>query len=333
MEVSPFLSEVFRVNDNDFSITCEIAVKFSWIESRLNFTKEKNYSGHLDEELLDHIWLPKVEIRHLEKDVINTKSLLPQTVLGITVKKGVVWLEWGVNIKPTITCKMRFNWNPFDEQICSFVIQSIYDTNLVELVTIKHNGFFAPEYSETALLDYDLLLASFPEEEKLELGSGFDSHKDSYQTSSFTWSQSGFHFHLVRRWTRYIFIYYIPSALCVLASWASFLIGLDVLAGRSGLLVTLFLSLTAVLASSITSSPRVGSITALTAWIIIQYVFLILAIAAFAFIMAVKRYSKLNEEEFKKHEKKFDSYFLIIFPITYFIMIVLYWIVIGYNTR
>ena len=92
VEVSPFLSEVFRVNDNDFSITCEIAVKFSWIESRLNFTKEKNYSGHLDEELLDHIWLPKVEIRHLEKDVINTKSLLPQTVLGITVKKGVVWL-------------------------------------------------------------------------------------------------------------------------------------------------------------------------------------------------------------------------------------------------
>ena len=42
--------------------------------------------------------------------------------------------------------------------------------------------------------------------------------------SSWRWSQTGIVFNLSRRWTRYIFIYYLPSALCVVASWASFLI-------------------------------------------------------------------------------------------------------------
>ena len=37
-------------------------------------------------------------------------------------------------------------------------------------------------------------------------------------------SQTGFIFQLKRRWTRYIFIYYVPSALCVITSWVSFLI-------------------------------------------------------------------------------------------------------------
>ena len=42
--------------------------------------------------------------------------------------------------------------------------------------------------------------------------------------SSHVWSKAGFVFHLERKWTRYVFIYYIPSALCVITSWASFLI-------------------------------------------------------------------------------------------------------------
>ena len=58
----------------------------------------------------------------------------------------------------------------------------------------------------------------------------FQSHSNSLDKfyglsfSSHVWSKAGFVLQLERKWTRYIFIYYIPSALCVITSWASFLI-------------------------------------------------------------------------------------------------------------
>ena len=52
-----------------------------------------------------------------------------------------------------------------------------------------------------------------------------DSLDQFYSISfySWTWTQTGFIFQLSSCWTRYIFIYYLPSALCVITSWASFL--------------------------------------------------------------------------------------------------------------
>ena len=67
------------------------------------------------------------------------------------------------------------------------------------------------------------------------------------------------------------------------------------------LLVTLFLSLTTLLVSTVSSSPPVAvGISALTAWIIIQYVFLITAIIAYAFLLAFFRFSDGVDEKKKK---------------------------------
>ena len=42
--------------------------------------------------------------------------------------------------------------------------------------------------------------------------------------NSFTYDQAGFTYKLTRIWSRYVFVYYIPSTLCVLASWISFFV-------------------------------------------------------------------------------------------------------------
>ena len=57
------------------------------------------------------------------------------------------------------------------------------------------------------------------------------------------------------------------------------------------LLVTLFLTLTTLLASTIISCPPVVGITSLTAWILIQYIFIVAAMAAYAYILATIRYN------------------------------------------
>ena len=92
------------------------------------------------------------------------------------------------------------------------------------------------------------------------------------------------------------------------------------------LLVTLFLSLTTLLVSTITSSPPVAvGITALTAWIIIQYVFIVAAILAYAVLLAYIRFTEGTEENKKKAAKDTDKTFIIIFPFLYTLIIIAYW--------
>ena len=228
-------------------------------------------------------------------------------------------------MRHTITCKMRFNWYPFDEQICNFKIQSYDPLHKVNFFSTGHNDFLSPFYTQNALLDYNVNFTPLPEEmEQSQAGSAYESSPQSL----YHWSNGGFQINLNRIWARYIFIYFIPSALCVFASWASFLIEDSSLAARCGLLVTLFLSITTILASSIISSPRVGSITALTVWIVIQYGFIILAIAEFAYILYFKRFSSVAEVE--EFQRKLDTRCLMIFMIAYVLITVAYVIVCAF---
>ena len=133
-------------------------------------------------------------------------------------------------------------------------------------------------------------------------------------------------FELKRRWTRYLFIYYLPSALCVFTSWASFLIKPEVVPGRMSLLVTLFLSLTTVLVATITSSPRVGvGISALTAWILLHYVFIVAAIAAYAFQLVSTRFSVGQEAMVSSISRTRDIRFLGVFIMLYLATNIIYW--------
>ena len=101
-----------------------------------------------------------------------------------------------------------------------------------------------------------------------------------------------------------------------------------------GLLVTLFLALTTLLVSTITSSPPVAfGITALTAWIIIQYVFIVAAIMAYAFILTYIRFTEGTEEDKKKAGQTTDNIFIIIFPFLYFVIDMVYWSVCLFHAR
>merc|ERR1711892_1567020 len=96
--------------------------------------------------------------------------------------------------------------------------------------------------------------------------------------------------------------------------------------GRMGLLVTLFLSLTTLLVSTITSSPPVAAgITALTAWILIHYAFIVAAILAYAILLTYIRFTAGPDEYKKKSTKSTDKAFIFFFPLVYFVIITIYW--------
>ena len=105
-----------------------------------------------------------------------------------------------------------------------------------------------------------------------------------------------------------------------------------VIPGRMSLLITLFLSLTTLLVSTITSSPPVAvGISALTAWIIIQYVFIIAAILAYAFLLAFLRFADGFDEKKNKTAEDIDRTYIIVFPVVYMVIGSFYWAVCLYS--
>ena len=122
-----------------------------------------------------------------------------------------------------------------------------------------------------------------------------------------------------------MFIYFLPSSLFVLASWTSFLIDRNNIAARCGVLSIVFLALTTLLISCTQSSPRVGAITALTIWILKEYVFLTVAIAAFCHMLMKVRYCM---QDSMWTVKKLDRRLLLSVMTVYVIVSVIYGIVI-----
>ena len=190
VKVSPILFDVYGVNDNDFTISFEVVVKFNWVDNRLwspNLQEKRDMeSGDINPDLLNHIWVPRFLIRNMKEVEGDTSGLFPSRQLNIIVKDLDVWLDMWIIIKPTITCNMRFNWYPFDEQFCNFEIQSIADDSEVVFLDMDNPGKFAKDaLVQRALLDYDPKVKYLPEENRIaDLGTGFDSWRDLYNTKT-----------------------------------------------------------------------------------------------------------------------------------------------------
>ena len=79
--------------------------------------------------------------------------------------------------------------------------------------------------------------------------------------------------------------------------------------------------------------PKIFSgLTALLLWIIAHFIFIVGAIAAFAFPLAVERFRKYDynvvdevEKIKERHFRYWDSFLIATFPILYLIFNIVYW--------
>ena len=97
-----------------------------------------------------------------------------------------------------------------------------------------------------------------------------------------TYSLTGFKIEIKRRSFKFIFNNYIPSALFVVVSWASFLIPPDLIPGRMNLLIGLFLVLINSFNSATAKIPNSEGINALVAYLFTCIFFVFAALACYA---------------------------------------------------
>merc|ERR1719154_736036 len=111
---------------------------------------------------------------------------------------------------------------------------------------------------------------------------------------------------LTRYVSTYIITYYLPSGLFVIVSWISFLIPMDVIAGRMALLVTLFLLLVNIFNTITTNTPKAEGLTAIETWMLACIIFVFGALIEYATILFKKQ--KFISEQHKMVCKENNKY-------------------------
>jgi len=345
--VSIDIDEVLRINDKDYSITFATYFNVEWSERRLFVDPELEAQYNNTEpmmvpmnlEFVKDLWLPNIFIYNLKTyKVIDVLSKLA----GLWIYSNrVILYSQATHI--SFICPMSFDKFPLDEQRCMFRVGSYsYDDSKMVFITKKHG--YSSKPGNSIALDYEIKI------EPLKLA---DTVADYGALGNF--SLSGFEMVLTRYVSTYIITYYLPSGLFVIVSWISFLIPMDVIPGRMALLVTLFLVLVNIFNTVTTNTPKAEGLTAIEAWMLACILFVFGALIEYAAILfkkqkyvsgqhrvnlkivcrenykyEVQEKSPANQavtmQQLAEEYWRIDKFFLISFPILFFIFNIIYWL-------
>jgi len=316
-----------------------------WKERRL-FVDEEKYNNQSDPELVPmnlefvkDLWLPNIFIYNLKTyKVIDVLSKLAG--LWINTNKLILYSQ-ATHI--SFICPMSFDKFPLDEQRCMFRVGS-YSYDSSKMIFIAKSTGYSTKQSNSIALDYEIKIEPLKDKDKvLDYGS----------LGNF--SLSGFEMVLTRYVSTYIITYYLPSGLFVIVSWISFLIPMDVIPGRMALLVTLFLVLVNIFNTVTTNTPKAEGLTAIEAWMLACILFVFGALIEYAAILfkkqkyvsgqhrvnlkivcrenykyEVQEKSPANQavtmQQLAEEYWRIDKFFLISFPILFFIFNIIYWL-------
>ena len=121
----------------------------------------------------------------------------------------------------------------------------------------------------------------------------------------------------------------------------SFLLPVDLVPGRMGFLLTLFLCTVNILNSMATSTPKSGGVTtAIIQWILWCLMFIIIPILEYAIILCYKKYKRpamnigenisVNSGQFQEGKveeisRKLDKWMMIAYPCSFIILTAIFW--------
>jgi hypothetical protein len=331
--------DVEEVNDRMQTVTLAMYFRIKWLEPRLeinNFSSEWNKTDWKDgslsysSDILKQVWNPDLEIFGLKE--FKRQSLLKEMSNAQIYRTHHI--RYGVRAVATISCKMNFDRYPVDSQKCPFQVASyLYTENTVNCTSV-----FTYKLDEQRNLQYSTSIGLLP-----------FKYQTVFSTESGIgkrFAACGFYLSLDRKRNQTFYQVYLTSMLFVVVSWASFLINPDIVPGRMGLLITIFLVLINIFNGAKLSAPVSTSLNAVDLYIIFCIGKVFLALSVYGVILFkdrmmfffngmgrntiavtsvsanTKNFTPVNKHSFNQ---KLDAISFIVFPIMFIIFNIIYW--------
>ena len=234
IDTQMFLMEIYEVNERDLTIHINLFMTFSWRDNRLNFTSAKETSVDVDKRFIESVWTPDFYIYHMkELEGVNGVT----SMKGLTVQKhsDSVKLFYSMEANVKFMCAMSFLHFPFDSNVCKFRLTSY--TFSEDQMVFKALPGKRPDKRlvEEKVRDYEVKVEYLKGNDTSQIGDIL--HSDD----SRSFSVVGLKITLENRYSKYLYVYYLPTSMFTLTSWVSFLLPPTSYPSRTSLLVTVFL--------------------------------------------------------------------------------------------
>lgn len=280
--------QIADIDEEKHTISLIAMIIMSWNDSRLQLPHLKNGSSMSVMNLLDTIWTPRVLIQ-------NSFQTKPIRSLGVNSGKTLaIYPNFGLSLyEPlliTFECKMNFVSFPFDHQNCALEFCSEDSASLVKLdqialFTRKDNIF---QMSSPAQIN--------------STGLSFEVQLDTPKPSDFrgpggTFSRTRLTFNLDRKFdvlTKLYAAYFFPAGGFCGLSLFSYFIKPEVVPGRMGMLVTIFLIVTGVYKTVEAPSGRGFGI--IEVFYTVVQTTISLALMEYGIILAILKYKDGHQE-------------------------------------
>ncbi|VDI32043.1 Hypothetical predicted protein [Mytilus galloprovincialis] len=337
VEVSLFINSIDSISEETMDFTMNTFVQQEWKDPRLDFHGfiDVEYL-ELDAGLIKEIWVPDLYFTN-EKVASFHDVTVPNKMLHLFSDGRIVYR---LRISLKASCPMDLYKYPMDEQTCSLYLQSFaFTTNGIvfkwknDSAVQKSNRFELPQFR---LVGNDTLECN-----------------ESYGTNgnaSFSCIQLDLHFK--RNIGYYMIQFFVPSVMIVLLSWVSFWLTIDAVPARISLGILTVLTMTTQRSAGTASLPRVSYIKAIDVWMGACLVFVFAALLEFAFVNVMERrqirrvqsvrlkgngeskpcLEKLERNVSRqpmtghKKAKTIDNVSRVIFPISFILFCVVYWV-------
>ena len=272
--------DVQEVNDKKQTIGISMYFSIKWKEPRLEIDETASDwndtkfglpdTVDIAPEVLKSLWNPDLEIYGME--AYDSKSAL-KAMSSIKINKNRN-IEYSARVDIAISCKMNFDQYPLDKQRCPFRIGSYYSAE----DTVNCTSVYEFDKDRQRSLQYYLWIEPLPEEYHI-----FVYEKKRYAVC-------GVHILLDRTREQIFFQVYLTSTLFVVVSWVSFIIKPEVVPGRMGVLVTVFLVLINIFNNVKGNAPVSTSLNAVDLYLIICIFIVFLALLEYAIVLFKERY-------------------------------------------
>ena len=325
-----YILEVEQINDMDQTITISYYFRVKWMEPRLfidkdhsDWNKTDRISGALSYQtsILKIFWVPDLEINRLKK--FGSQNILEE-MSGVEIFKSQ-HIKYNAKVDTTFSCKMDFDRYPFDYHSCPFTILSYLFTEKI----INCSSAFAYTVENQRNLQHHVDITDLAPENRYV---GVQGNR---------FAMCGFTINLHRNRVQIFFQVYLTCILFVIVSWASFIINPEVVPGRMGLLVTIFLVLINIFNGAKLNEPISSFLNAIDIYILgcIGHVFLVLSeyvvvLAMEKFSLECKRKVFNSQKESRKTKAclknlfsrhRLDTNSIFIFPIIFTLFNLAYW--------
>ena len=331
-----YIYDVHEIDERFQTLKISMYCDLTWHEPRLRTNKSANEwreGDYISTSTLNskYFWRPDLDIYGVET---SSRQLFMKDLSGILINKQQKIL-YSLRLDIKLSCQMDFNRYPFDSQKCPFRVSSYFDDDEMVKCTSKLHHHYLDEFART--LQYTISLNEMAPENRTTAYLG-----QSY-------SRCGFMVLYTRSKTQLFFQVYLTAGMLVIVSWTSFLINPNIVPGRMGLLVTLFLVLVNIFNGFKNSAPPSINLNALDVYLIIcighvffvliQYA-IVLFVGNFCIKISVVTRQKVYDESLSHSATStrnqvgkgqqyqamntFDSASLMLFPLIFILCLVIY---------